>query len=197
MSTEATRPRRGISIFRAEQATPIVETDFMAMPQMTSEALAAGGPEIFMASAPGTDVRVAVRQTPEEGGFSILHVWFKADYPVPRHTHDADCLYYIVSGSAVMGTQILRPGDGFFIPAGAPYAYDAGPDGVELLEIRHCVAQFDLQMLESNAGKWATMANTIASHREAWEADTVSPTLAANRASAALGGGLVGRPDTR
>ena len=103
MSTEATsRPRRGISIFRAEEATPIVETDFMAMPQMTGEALAAGGPEIFMASAPGTDVRVAVRQTPEEGGFSILHVWFKADYPVPRHSHDADCLYYIVSGSAIV-----------------------------------------------------------------------------------------------
>ncbi|MEO5841057.1 MAG: hypothetical protein ABIQ73_21950 [Acidimicrobiales bacterium] len=79
-----TGPRRGITIFRAEQATPIVETDFMAMPSMTGEALAAGGPEIFMASAPGTDVRIAVRQTPEEGGFSILHVWFKADYPVPR-----------------------------------------------------------------------------------------------------------------
>ncbi len=186
MSSEATsRPRRGISIFRAEQATPLPETDFMAMPQMTGEALAAGGPEIFMASAPGTDVRVAVRQTPEEGGFSILHVWFKADYPVPRHSHDADCMYYIVSGSAVMGTRTLRTGDGFFIPAGAPYGYNAGPDGVELLEIRRCVAQFDTQMLESNAGKWAAMADTIASHREAWEADMVSPTLAANRAARA------------
>src|SRR5689334_5462076 len=104
MSAEASEsPRRGISIFRAEDATPIMETDFMAMPEMTGGALAAGGPEIYMASAPGTDVRVALRQTPEEGGFSILHVWFKADYPVPRHTHDADCLYYIVSGSIVMG----------------------------------------------------------------------------------------------
>jgi quercetin dioxygenase-like cupin family protein len=184
MSAEATtRQRRGISIFRAEQATPLHETDFMAMPQMTDEAVAAGGPEIFMDSAPGTDVRVAVRQTPEEGGFSILHVWFKADYPVLRHSHDADCLYYIVSGSAVLGSQTLRPGDGFFIPAGAPYGYDAGPEGVELLEIRHSVSQFDLQMHESNAGKWAAMADTIASHREAWEADTVSPTLAANRAA--------------
>jgi quercetin dioxygenase-like cupin family protein len=183
MSAEATnQPRRGISIFRAEEAIPLLDTDFMAMPEMTGEALAAGGPEIYMASAPGTDVRVAVRQTPEEGGFSILHVWFKADYPVPRHTHNADCLYYVVSGSAVMGAQTLRTGDGFFIPAGAPYGYTAGPDGVELLEIRHRVQQFDIQLLESNAGKWAAMADTIASHREAWEAATVSPTLAANRA---------------
>jgi quercetin dioxygenase-like cupin family protein len=156
----------------------------MAMPEMTGGALAAGGPEIYMASAPGTDVRVAVRQTPEEGGFSILHVWFKADYPVPRHTHDADCLYYIVSGSIVMGNQTLRTGDGFFIPTGAPYGYTAGPEGVELLEIRHGVRQFDIQILEMNAGKWAAMADTIASHREAWEADTVSRTLAANRATA-------------
>ena len=184
MSAEATgRPRRGISIFRAEEATPILETDFMGMPTMTDEALAAGGPEIYMASAPGTDVRVAVRQTPEEGGFSILHVRFKADYPVLRHTHDADCLYYIVSGSAILGSQTLRPGDGFFIPAGAPYGYDAGPEGVELLEIRHSVWQFDIHMLESNAAKWAAMADTIESHREAWEAETVSPTLAANRAA--------------
>ena len=64
MSTEATRPRRGVSIFRAEQATPIIETDFMGMPSMTDEALAAGGPDIFMSSAPGTDVRIAIRQTP-------------------------------------------------------------------------------------------------------------------------------------
>ena len=33
----------------------------------------------------------------------------------------------------------------------------------------------------------SAMADTIASHREAWEADTVSRTLAANRAGAAAG----------
>jgi quercetin dioxygenase-like cupin family protein len=183
----AAHSRRGISIFRAEQATPLLETDFMGMPRMTDEALAARGPEVFMGSAAGADVRVAIRQSPEEGGFSILHVWFKANYPVPRHSHDADCLYYVVSGSAVMGSQTLRAGDGFFIPAGAPYGYDAGPEGVELLEIRHAVPQFDMQILESNAGKWAAMASTIDSHREAWEADTVSPTLATNRAGATAG----------
>jgi quercetin dioxygenase-like cupin family protein len=183
MSEATARPRRGISIFRAEEATPLLETDFMGMPEMTGEAVEAGGPEIFMASAPGTDVRVAIRQTPEEGGFSILHVWFKADYPVPRHTHDADCLYYIVSGSVIMGNQTLRPGDGFFIPEGAPYGYTAGPEGVELLEIRHGVQQFDIRILETAASKWAAMADTIASHRDAWEAEAVSPTLAANRAA--------------
>ena len=36
-----------------------------------------------------------------------------------------------------MGNQVLRAGDSFFIPAEAPYVYTAGPDGVEILEIRH------------------------------------------------------------
>src|SRR5262245_20895456 len=106
MSESAPKARRGITIFRAEQAAPLLDTDFMGMPQMTEQAQAARGPEIFMGSAAGGDVRVSIRQTPEQGGFSILHVWFKADYPVPRHSHDADCLYYIVSGSAVMGNQV-------------------------------------------------------------------------------------------
>jgi quercetin dioxygenase-like cupin family protein len=161
-----------------------METGFMTMPEMTGEQLAVGALDTYMASAPGTDVRVPVRQTPEEGGFSILHVWFKADYPVPRHTHNADCLYYIVSGSAILGAQTLRTGDGFFIPAGAPYGYTAGPEGVELLEIRHGVTQFDIEILESSADRWQAMAETIAGHRDAWEADDVSPTLAANRAAA-------------
>ena len=184
MSADANgQPRRSISIFRAEEATPLLETDFMTMPTMNEEQVAVGAPEIYMDSAPGTDVRVVVRQTPEEGGFSILRVWFKADYPVPRHTHDADCLYYIVAGSAILGAQTLRPGDGFFIPTGAPYAYVAGPEGVELLEIRHAAWQFDIQILEASADKWAGIADTIATHREAWEAETVSPTLVANRAA--------------
>jgi len=134
MSAEATgRSRRGISIFRAEEATPILETDFMGMPTMTDEALAAGGPEIYMASAPGTDVRVAVRQTPEEGGFSILHVRFKADYPVLRHTHDADCLYYIVSGSAYSYGRRMGPGDFLHADAGTDHSELWTEEGAQVL----------------------------------------------------------------
>jgi quercetin dioxygenase-like cupin family protein len=191
MSTGAApRARRGITIFRAEQAIPLLETDFMGMPQMTEEAQTAQADAVFMGSATGTDVRVLARLGPEEGGFSLLHVWFKAGYPVPRHTHDADCMYYVISGSAVMGGQTLRAGDGFFVPADAPYAYDAGPEGVEILEIRYAVPSFDMHVLESSPARWAAMAETIAARREAWEADTVSPTLAANRAGVEHAGAL-------
>jgi PAS domain S-box-containing protein len=55
-------------------------------------------------------------------------------------------MYYVISGEAHMGNQVLRAGDSFFVPADAPYVYTAGPDGVEVLEIRHNVAQFDMKI---------------------------------------------------
>ncbi len=36
-----------------------------------------------------------------------------------------------------MGTEELGPRDSFFVPSDVPYSYRPGPDGVELLEIRH------------------------------------------------------------
>src|SRR4030095_8169851 len=73
-------------------------------------------------------------------GFTLLHVWFKKEYPLPLHSHDADCLYYIIAGSLRLGTETLEPRDGFFGPANVPYAYTPGPNGVELLEFRHVTA---------------------------------------------------------
>ena len=35
-----------------------------------------------------------------------------------------------------MGSQVLEAGDGFFVPSDAPYAYEAGSEGVVVLEFR-------------------------------------------------------------
>ena len=73
-----------------------------------------------------------------ENGMSLIHAWFGPNFPLFRHSHPrlGDCLYYIVAGSAVLGSQVLKPGDGFFVPNGMPYKYRAGPEGVEILEFR-------------------------------------------------------------
>ena len=52
----------------------------------------------------------------EAAGISLVHNWYKANYPLPRHSHNADCLYYIISGEARMGDEVLRAGDGFSCP---------------------------------------------------------------------------------
>jgi mannose-6-phosphate isomerase-like protein (cupin superfamily) len=172
-----TRHKRGISIFRAADAPDLVATDFMSAPTMSPDARegltrfsTAGGVE-------GGVVKVLAR---DAGGFSLVHVWFKANYPLPRHSHDADCMYYVISGSAVMGNQTLRPGDAFFVPADAPYQYNAGPEGVEVLEVRHGAERFDMKIPDATPERWQAMADAVSANRDGWAQTPVSPTFAAN-----------------
>jgi quercetin dioxygenase-like cupin family protein len=161
--------RKGITLFRAADAPNLEATDMMSVPQFPADFVRpeSGRTEDIVS---GQTVKVLYRQSEEEGGFSLVYAWFKPHFPLPRHSHSADCLYYVIAGSAVMGNQTLKAGDGFFVPSGAPYQYSAGPEGVEVLEFRHA-RSFDMQITESNeryanifevaakcAPQWAAMA---------------------------------------
>ena len=101
-------------------------------------------------------------------GFSLTHAWLKSDYPLPLHSHDSDCLYYIVAGSLTMGTETLGPRDSFFVPAEVPYTYRPGPDGVEVLEFRHNT-QFNFLNLAKGEAWWKRAAETVAANAEGWK----------------------------
>ncbi len=92
-----------------------------------------------------------------DSGMSLVHIWFPPGFLLPRHSHSADCLYYIIDGSLVMGTRELGPGDGFFVAADQPYAYLAGAAGVKLLEFRHSTA-FDTKFFEKDTRRFAEKA---------------------------------------
>jgi quercetin dioxygenase-like cupin family protein len=126
----------------------------------------------------GAQLRVLVRQAPEDGGFSLIHIWFKPGYPLLRHSHNVDCLYYVISGSAIMGSQTLQAGDSFFVPADAPYLYTAGPTGVEVLEIRHGVDQFGIDISDATPKQWQALADSFAEHQADWAKLDVAPTFA-------------------
>ena len=106
-------------IFRATDAKDLMEEGCMTVEPFTPvqregmDKLVAAG---FME---GDEVKVLVNIP----GFSLTHVWFKKDYPLPLHSHDADCLYYIIAGSVKLGTETLGERDSFFIPTGVPYTY--------------------------------------------------------------------------
>jgi hypothetical protein len=110
-------------------------------------------------------------------GFSLAYVWFKANFPLARHSHNADCLYYIIAGGLKLGTEALGPGDGFLLPAGTPYTYAVGSEGVELLEFRHS-SHFDFRAHGGTAAFWTKAEAVIAANREAWLA-TPTPRPAA------------------
>jgi hypothetical protein len=114
-------------------------------------------------------------------GFSLVYAWFKSRFPLARHSHNADCLYYIVSGEVKIGPERLGPGDGFFVPKDAPYMYGIGDEGVEILEFRH-TGLFDARTFSASQIYWDKAINTITENQAAWRA--AAPPIPARRSNA-------------
>jgi quercetin dioxygenase-like cupin family protein len=110
-------------------------------------------------------------------GLSIGYVWFKANFVLPRHSHDADCAYYVISGEAHLGTEVLRAGDGFFVPAGHNYQYSAGPEGVEVLECRN-TTRFNIRLSGNGEAAWRRFADVALANREHWAEQPTPPAVA-------------------
>lgn len=145
--------RGGFEIFRAPEMGPVPTPERMERADLSGAAdgfdysgLLQDEDEADVRDAIGDMVRAIApgsRTTPLFGqggpeGMSLVHVWFGPNFPLFRHSHPrfGDCLYYVLAGEVVMGSQRLGPGDGFFVPNGMPYKYKAGPEGVEVLEFR-------------------------------------------------------------
>ncbi|MFT3966246.1 MAG: cupin domain-containing protein [Sphingobium sp.] len=166
MSKDAPR----FAIFRGEEAPSLEESGVMdSIPP--SEKVLAGMMHVIDA---GMDKGHFTRVLFSQGGISLAYAWFKSGFPLPRHSHNSDCLYYIVGGSLRLGTEELKTGDGFFVGADVPYAYTPGPDGVEVLEFRTS-ERFDIRTLASNPAFWAKAAETARSKRDIWPGETASP----------------------
>lgn len=154
--TERSRPAEPgrMVIFEAAKAPTLDETGMMETPALREDAVAAPDTmEALAERSEGTSRLTVPFRQEGPGGFSLVEIDFAPGYLLPRHSHSTDCLYYIVSGGIVMGQRQLGPGDGFFLPAGQPYAYHAGPEGVKLLEFRHAAA-FDMQILEPDMDRF-------------------------------------------
>ena len=162
--TEATKTKEGFTIFRASEARELMEAKCMSVEPFSPSQRAGMDRLVANGYLEGGETRVLT----DLPGFSILHVWFKKGYPLPLHSHDADCMYYIVAGGVRLGTETLGPRDCFFVPAGVPYTYKASDDGVELLEIRHD-PHFSFVNLAGGEAFWAKAAESCAANSEDWK----------------------------
>lgn len=147
-------PRDELVIFRGAEAPSLAEADMS-----TGRRHVDGAPiddffsEVIVKDFTG---KVPYRQD-QPDGMSLVRLDVPPGGLLPRHSHSADCLYYIVSGGIVLGRRELGPGDGFYVPADQPYGYGAGPEGVVLLEFRQSTA-FDTIFHEKDPARFRAKA---------------------------------------
>jgi hypothetical protein len=166
MTDDATAQPPSFGIFRWADASP--DHGIPIMRYAPVSAVAAEGGEKMMAA--GVEAGHENRLLFSAPGFSLAYAWFKSGYPLPRHSHDGGCLYYILAGSLRMGTETLGKGDGFFVGGGVPYAYTAGPEGVEVLEFRGA-DQFDIKLLANNMAFWERATGIVADRHSDWQSE--------------------------
>ena len=170
MVAEQTK-QAGLKIFRAAEARPFDEE--LAAKVFRGPVLDQAAMDAFPRwdSAAGAGMKL-VFGDPDQGGMSLMVLWFASNYVLPRHVHDVDCMYYILSGEAHLGNRVLKPGDGFFAPAGAPYTYTAGPEGVEVLEFR-ATSTLELKYKETPKG-WEKLIELADESRDRWRVETAA-----------------------
>jgi hypothetical protein len=152
-----------LTIFRSEDGPELDATDMMTPPEIEQAIL----DEFDLSQlAAGSKVKVLFRQAGEEG-HSLVYAWFGPNYQLPRHSHSADCLYYVISGEAVLGSQVVKAGSGFFVPADQLYGYRAGPEGVEVLEFRKATS-FDMQIADKKRERWLSIMGAAAANQQVW-----------------------------
>ncbi len=157
-------------VFRARDAADYVEGGTMEVQPM-AEAQAEG----MMALAQngmldGSQVKLLYSRP----GLSLTYCWFKSGYALPLHSHSADCLYSIVAGSLKIGTEVLGAGDGFFLGRDVPYAYTAGPEGVEVMEFRTS-DKFDFKTLANGKSYWDKQLANLLAAKDKWSEEAAPP----------------------
>lgn len=170
MTRSADNKAPPFEVFRARDAVDYtMDGPMTAMPMTQVEE--AGAQKLYEAGfLDGARVKLVYSRP----GMSLTYCWFKSGYPLPHHSHSADCLYFIVSGSLKIGNETLGPGDGFFLGTDVPYSYVPGDEGVEVLEFRTS-NEFDFRMLAKSGAYWdKALANLLAA-RPNWPEEKTPP----------------------
>jgi hypothetical protein len=167
-------PTPGLRVYRGAEARDYAEHDVMELADITP--VVADGLASFATAGAGAGQQVKLLFGAP--GFSLTYVWFKSGYPLPLHSHNADCLYYIIAGSVRIGREELGPGDGFFVGCDVPYTYVPGPEGVQVLEFRN-TDHFHIRFLSNAKSAWEKTVAKLKAQRETWESEPPPTRIAA------------------
>lgn len=157
---------RRFEIFRGADAPSLDECGCMATEGATPNLFAVLSKFAEAGIERGERVEVPYRRP----GMSLARLWLKSGFPLPLHSHDCDCLYYIVAGSIRLGSETLGAGDGFFVGNEVPYGYTAGPEGAEVLEFR-ATDSFSIRIRDKPVPAWEKDAAKIREAQERWASE--------------------------
>jgi quercetin dioxygenase-like cupin family protein len=160
--------RKRMKIFRAADASAL-DHDRMPMEGFDPGVMAGMGKLMAAGVTAGAGEKTMVLfGEAGDDGMSLVYAWFKSGYILPKHSHNSDCLYYVLAGDLKMGTQTLAKGDGVFIPANHAYTYEVGPHGVEVLEFRNAT-RFNFVFKGNDEGHWDKVAGAYRNNASSWE----------------------------
>jgi quercetin dioxygenase-like cupin family protein len=160
--------------------TPLTPED-MPMEGVDESVMAGFGKLLANGAAEGAGETVKCLFRESQGRFSVCYAWFRSGAVLPRHSHNADCVYYVLGGSLKLGSKVLRKGEGFFIPSDHGYTFEAGEEGVEVLEFRNST-KFHIRFKGNDEAHWERMAQVYRDHARNWPNETLTPS---ERAAAA------------
>ena len=165
-TTEAESGHQKMTLYRRRDAIGLRESHAMDEVVMPDAAALFMGKFDTSALGDGAFTEMVFQHSGPEG-YSIVRAWFAPGYLLPRHSHDADCTYYVTSGELRLGSQVLGAGEGFFVPKDRPYSYEAGPEGVEVLEFRHATT-FNIRFVDEQEERWQRVFDVANRSRQAW-----------------------------
>jgi hypothetical protein len=161
-----TRTRRGLQLF--SRSHPVSGDRRLSLSPVWDEAAVEVLPEFFAAGGSAGVKLFCDPSGTDDHCLNLSWLRFGGNYPLPRHSHSGDCLYYIVAGELRLGNRTLRAGEGFFVPSDAPYGYTAGPEGVELLEFRGEGRPHSSKLLETRSS-WRRVLESVRANRARWK----------------------------
>jgi len=171
----------GVRVYRAADApmlsdTDATSTDCEAAPEVMEVAMKLAGADCSIN-------KLLAKAPIEEGGLTVLYLYFKPNFPLFPHKHDVNSMYAVIGGSIVdfMGDVVLRPGDCWSVKKGNPYQYCAGPDGVEVLELFAGQEHVKIIMTDTAGDRLEAAQEAVRKNEDAWKLLTEGPLFKANR----------------
>lgn len=159
-------PRPRFRIYRAKDSQE-VDAALMPIVDMSADDAAGMGAAMAAGYADGANSRLIMAD--EATGMSLTYARFRAGFVLPRHSHDAHCAYYVISGEAHLGGAVLKAGDAFVVPANDFYSYRAGQEGVEIMEFRSAT-EFHFRFGGNDPGLWGRVLAATTAHAAEWKA---------------------------